>query len=86
MPENLRKIPADVSLEDRARLETEAAEWRRANCWAPNQLRHSAATRIREQYGVEAAQTVLGHSDPRMTTVYAERNFALAADVALKIG
>ena len=86
MPENLRKIPADVSLEDRARLETEAAEWRRANCWAPNQLRHSAATRIREQYGVEAAQTVLGHSDPRMTTVYAERHFALAADVALKIG
>ena len=29
--------------------------------WSPNQLRHSAATRIRKELGIEAAQAVLGH-------------------------
>ncbi|HET6325478.1 MAG TPA: site-specific integrase, partial [Planctomycetaceae bacterium] len=54
--------------------------------WKPNQLRHTAATLIRERYGVEAAATVLGHSDPRVTAIYAERDFKLASDVIQKIG
>ena len=54
--------------------------------WHPNQLRHSGATDIREQFGIEAAQTVLGHSDPRVTEIYAERDFAKAADIMRQIG
>jgi hypothetical protein len=42
--------------------------------WHPNQLRHSAATEIRRQFGLEAAQTVLGHAKADITQVYAERN------------
>ncbi|MEX1230831.1 MAG: site-specific integrase [Planctomycetaceae bacterium] len=68
------------------RLSAEASEWRRKYCWSPNQLRHSRATAIRERYGIEAAQTVLGHSDPRVTEIYAERDFAMAAKVMLEIG
>jgi integrase len=30
--------------------------------WSPLQLRHTAATRIRAQYGLEAAKTILGHT------------------------
>ena len=54
--------------------------------WRPNQLRHAAATRIRRQYGLEAAQVVLGHSTASTTEIYAERNIGLACDIALKLG
>jgi len=55
--------------------------------WSPNRLRHSRATLIREKYGVEAAQVVLGHSDAMLTAaVYAERNFGLAERVMKEIG
>jgi hypothetical protein len=35
---------------------------------------------------LEAAQVLLGHSKADVTQVYAERNEALAADIAVKIG
>jgi len=54
--------------------------------WKPNQLRHAAATAIRREFGLEAAQVVLGHANAAVTQVYAERDFALAAAVALKRG
>jgi integrase len=54
--------------------------------WSPNQLRHTAATEIRRAYGLEAAQTVLGHAKADVTQVYAERDAALAAEVMRKIG
>jgi integrase len=54
--------------------------------WHPNQLRHSAATLLRERFGLEAAQLVLGHSDARITQVYAERNFSAAAKIMGEVG
>jgi integrase len=52
----------------------------------PNQIRHSYATRVRREYGLEAAQVLLGHSKADVTQVYAERDLALASDIAAKIG
>jgi integrase len=52
----------------------------------PNQIRHAFATRIRREYGLEAAQILLGHSKADVTQIYAERNLALAAEIARKIG
>ena len=54
--------------------------------WHPNQLRHAAATEIRRQFGLEAAQTVLGHAKADVTQVYAERDWSLAAEIMRKIG
>lgn len=54
--------------------------------WHPNQLRHLVATEVRRDYGLEAAQVVLGHSKADVTQVYAETNAKLASDVARKIG
>ncbi len=54
--------------------------------WTPNQLRHSSATLIREKYGIEAAQTVLGHAEAAVTQIYAERDFRLAASIMQEIG
>jgi len=38
------------------------------------------------QYGLDAAQVILGHSKADVTQIYAERNLALAAEIARKIG
>jgi integrase len=64
----------------------EAKAWRKAHHWHPNQLRHSFATRVRKDHGLEAAQVLLGHSRADVTQVYAERDDQLAARVAAKIG
>jgi integrase len=54
--------------------------------WHPHRLRHTAATDIRRQFGLEAAQHVLGHSTTAMTEIYAEKNQEIARAVAAKIG
>jgi len=51
--------------------------------WAPNQLRHSAATEIRRQFGLEAAASILGHSEIGVTQVYAEADLTRAVQVAM---
>ena len=42
--------------------------------WHPNQLRHTAATEIRRQFGLEAAQVIFGHAKADVTQIYAERD------------
>jgi integrase len=54
--------------------------------WSPNQLRHSCATAIRREFGLEAAQVILGHSKADVTQIYAERDAAKALEVIGKIG
>lgn len=54
--------------------------------WSPNRIRHSFATRVRKQFGLDAAQVALGHAQANITQVYAEKDQQLAAQVALKIG
>ena len=86
MPAELRVIPKKASAEERARIEAQAAEWRKEHCWAPNQLRHLRATEIRGQFGLEASQTVLGHSSADTTQLYAERDYTLAENVMAQLG
>lgn len=54
--------------------------------WTPNQLRHTAATRIRREFGLEASRTVLGHATSDVTEIYAERDFDAVKVVMAKIG
>jgi len=49
-------------------------------------LRHTAATQIREEFGLDSTQSVLGHRNARITETYAELNVAKAVEVAAKIG
>jgi hypothetical protein len=64
----------------------EVKAWRKAHRWHPNQLRHTFATRVRKEHGLEAAQVLLGHSEEDVTQIYAEKNEALAVGIAAKIG
>jgi len=54
--------------------------------WSPRQLRHTRATMIRKAYGLEAAKAVLGHSDTKITEIYAERDLELAMRIMREIG
>jgi len=54
--------------------------------WHPHQLRHNAATAIRETLGIEAASDVLGHSTLNMTATYAEKTIARLKEIAKKVG
>jgi integrase len=55
--------------------------------WTPHQLRHTSATLIRREFGLEAASLVLGHSSATVTdAVYAERDGSKVSDVMLRIG
>ena len=95
MPAELRKpgVTRDASgnvqpegqAERQERLQ-KAADWRAVNCWSPNQLRHTTGTRIRSLFGLESAQVVLGHSDAKVTEIYAERDFKKASEVMREIG
>lgn len=46
--------------------------------WTPGQLRHTAATKIRRKYGLEAARLILGHQSMATTEIYAEKDMVEA--------
>jgi integrase len=54
--------------------------------WHPHQLRHTAATKIRKEYGLDVARVVLGHRSPAITELYAELDTSRAADVMQRLG
>lgn len=54
--------------------------------WTPHRLRHTAATRIRKEFGLEAAQVVLGHATADVTQLYAEADAARAVHVMVEMG
>jgi integrase len=64
----------------------ELRAWRRTHSWHPHQLRHNAATRLRKEFGIEAARVVLGHRSASATEVYAEVDQMRAADVMSRVG
>ncbi len=54
--------------------------------WHPHQLRHTAATKIRREYGLDVARVVLGHRSPQITELYAELDTSRASAVMEKLG
>jgi integrase len=54
--------------------------------WHLHQLRHSAATRLEREFGMSAAQVVLGHSSPNVTKIYTAADMAKAAEAMRRIG
>ncbi|MEP1644128.1 tyrosine-type recombinase/integrase [Rhodopirellula bahusiensis] len=59
-----------------------AAKKAGAEHWTPYQLRHTAATVIREALGIEGAQALPGHSKRQMTEHYAKESLDKAIEAA----
>ena len=53
--------------------------WRGEHRWHPHQLRHTAATELRREHGLEAAQVILGHKDADCHPEYTRRKNVEAA-------
>ena len=68
----------------RQRLSTLVLEVMRR--WTPHQLRHTAGTELRRNFGVETAQVTLGHKNIEVTEVYAEKNLDAVARAIAKVG
>ena len=54
--------------------------------WRPNQLRHTKATEIRRDAGLDAARVVLGHRSPQITETYAEIDVGKAIQIMERLG
>ena len=54
--------------------------------WTLYQLRHTAATKVRKEFGYESAGATLGHTKMSATEIYAERNQGLADEAARRLG
>lgn len=91
-PGDLAKRVDETTKEWRTRLKEQKKwksllDWRRAHRFHVNQLRHSAATSLRREFGLEAAQLVLGHASANVTdAVYAERDRGKVIEVMRNIG
>jgi len=66
--------------------EEELKAWQKRYRWTPNRLRHTAATFLRKEFGLDAARVILGHSSPTVTEVYAELDYEKAADIMARVG
>lgn len=54
--------------------------------WHPHQLRHTAATRLRREHGLDVARAVLGQRSLGMADAYAELDHAAARQAAQQSG
>ena len=81
--ENPRKEPGDCFDSNSYRQSIQRAALRAGvESWHPYQLRHLAATTVRDALGPEAAQALLGHSHISMTEHYAKVSERKAIEAA----
>ena len=60
--------------------------WRAEHQFHPHQMRHTAATRLRESFGLEGAQVVLGHRTLSAAQVYAEKSAEMSRRIMAEVG
>jgi integrase len=54
--------------------------------WSSLQTRHSAATRIAAEFGIDAARAALGHANVSATEIYVERDIEQAGQIMARLG
>jgi integrase len=64
----------------------ELKEWRKSHRFHVHQIRHTLATELRKESGVEGAQVVLGHRTLTATQIYAEQNTEAAQRIMAAVG
>jgi integrase len=64
----------------------EKRKWQHDHRWTPHRLRHTAGTLVREKYGLDGVQVILGHRNARVSEIYSELHVSKAVAIARKIG
>ncbi len=84
---NPKSLPREqYSKDSYGQAVTRACEKAGVEPWSPNQLRHTTGSVVRDQYDLDHAQAVLGHSSAKTTEIYAKVSFEKAAEVMREIG
>jgi integrase len=65
---------------------TRGCERAQIDYWTPGRIRHTTASHVRSEFGLDSAQSILGHATAKTTEIYAELDREKAAAVALRIG
>jgi integrase len=82
-----RRVPQDrYTVDSYRRAIARACEKAGLASWHPHQVRHTAATELRKQYGLDAARVVLGHRSAAITETYAEMDAEKATRVMAEVG
>jgi len=82
-----KRKPADCyTIQSYGYAVARACERAGVSVWYPYRLRHTFATEVRKEFGLEAAQVLLGHSRADVTQVYAAANRERGKDVIERIG
>jgi len=85
--QNPKRKPGDrYTADSYRRAIARACELAKVPHWHPHQLRHNYATRIRKEFGVEAARILLGHRSTAVTELYAEIDRGRVRDFVAKVG
>lgn len=83
---NPRKSPGERYTEQSyAKAIAKGCEKAGVKRWGPNRIRHSFATRVRKEFGLDAAQTALGHQHAKITEVYAEQSVERIEEIAKRL-
>ena len=81
-----RRLGERYTVDSYRRAITRACKAAGVGHWHPHQLRHTAATRIRRAYGIEAARALLGHRSIMTTQIYAEMDRSLVRKIVREVG
>jgi site-specific recombinase XerC len=60
--------------------------WHRKHLWHPHQVRHTFATKIRRDHGIENAKVLLGQTTLTAAQVYAEADSRKAEQIIAEVG
>lgn len=89
-PEGLAPLEGEPKAAWRNRLSKDdqrrVGAWQKAHRWHPHQLRHSVATELRKEFGIEVARIILGHRSAAITEIYAEVDSVKAQEAMMKVG
>lgn len=89
-PDHLRAGENESRRAHMARLtpdqKAELQRWRHAHRWHPHQLRHNSGTFLKKKFGLDTAKTILGHTSPSVTAIYAEIDDEKARAVISEVG
>jgi integrase len=83
---NLSRVGATYTTQTYGRAVRRACLRAGVEPWSLNRLRHSAATRITHEFGIELARVILGHRSISTTQLYAELDNEKANEVMQQFG
>ncbi len=86
MPDELRKPKKGLPPAELADIRKRAKAWRVAHTFTPHWCRHTVATTLADDVGIESAQRLLGHTQAAMTEHYAKAADRVAISAVQRLG